>query len=253
MTQLLVINPNTTAKVSQNVDALVRDEAGPTIEVRTVTANFGFRYISSRAAVAIAAHAVLDTAAQAVAEGAKPDAIIIACFGDPGLAALREMTGLPVVGFAEAGILAAAADEGSFLIATRGIVWCEMLSELVRRLNLQSRASAVHSIGDLGGDPQIIADFLSEQVHASGASRVVLGGAGLIPALPSIIAACTVPVLDPHRAAVRKAIELAGRASLPPPNETEGEAPGETIGLSVRLTEALSRPTHFVSPRPGSR
>ncbi|TYB83761.1 aspartate/glutamate racemase family protein [Oceaniovalibus sp. ACAM 378] len=238
MPHLLVINPNTTAQVSEHVDALVRDEAGSAIDVRTVTASFGFRYISSRAAVAIAAHAVLDTAAQAISEGEKPDAILIACFGDPGLAALKEMTGLPVVGFAEAGILAAASEEGSFLIATRGEVWCEMLIELVRRLDLTSRVSGVFSIGDPDGEPSVIAESLSEQARASGASRVVLGGAGLIPSLPRIIEACTVPILDPHRAAVRKAIGLArlGQPTLP------DDMGGYTIGLSPSLNNALSRP-----------
>lgn len=236
MPHLLVINPNTTSQVSGHVEALIREEAGSGMDVRTVTANFGFRYISSRAAVAIAAHAVLDTAAQAIAEGQRPDAIIIACFGDPGLEALRELTGLPVIGFAEAGIQAAAAEEGSFLIATRGEVWCEMLAELVRRLDLVSRVSGVFSIGDPDGDPAIIAASLSEQVRLTGASRVVLGGAGLIPSLPRIIDACDVPVLDPHRAAVRKAVQLARLGQSTPPADMGGEA----IGLSPFLSRALA-------------
>lgn len=236
MPRLLVINPNTSQRVSQSIDALVRDEAGAAVTVQTVTATFGFRYISSRAAVAIAAHAVLDAAAQAIAEGAAPDAIILGCFGDPGLDALVEMTGLPVVGFAEAGLLAAAEEHGPFIVATRGVVWCEMLSELVQKLDLGHRVSGVYSMEKAGDDASGIADFLSARAREVGASRIVLGGAGLIPALPQVIAISPVPVLDPHRAGVRKAIRLATSGRAWP---TDGSK-GETTGLSPALTEAFS-------------
>lgn len=238
MPRLLVINPNTSQRVSQSIDALVRQEAGETVDVQTVTASFGFRYISSRAAVAIAAHAVLDAAARAIADGAAPDAIILGCFGDPGLDAVAEMTGLPVVGFAEAGLLAAAVERGTFLVATRGAVWCEMLKELIDKLGLANRVAGVHSIEQPGDDIQGIAEFLAERARRMGAARIVLGGAGMIPSLPGIIAASAVPVLDPHRAGVRKAIRLA---TTQHPIATEA-ARGETIGLSPALTAALSQP-----------
>lgn len=235
MPRLLVINPNTSQRVSHSIDALVRDEAGPGVEVETVTANFGFRYISSRTAVAIAAHAVLDAAARAIEAGAAPDAIVLGCFGDPGLDALAEMTGLPVVGFAEAGLLAAAEESGPFIVATRGAVWCEMLKELIGKLGLSNRVNGVYSIEIPSEDTGAIASFLSERARETGAARIVLGGAGMIPTLPAIAAAASVPVLDPHRAGVRKALRRAGyRAS---PNQ---DALGETSGLSAELTEALS-------------
>lgn len=236
MPRLLVINPNTSQRVSHAIDALVRDEAGARAEVETVTANFGFRYISSRTAVAIAAHAVLDAAARAMAAGAAPDAIILGCFGDPGLDALAEMTGLPVVGFAEAGLLAAAAERGPFIVATRGAVWCEMLTELIEKLGLRDRVTGVYSIEMPNDDTAGIAAFLSDRARATGAARIVLGGAGMIPTLPAIAGAATVPVLDPHRAGVRKAIGLAAGARALPMDE----ARGETTGLSAALTEALS-------------
>lgn len=236
MPRLLVINPNTSQRVSQSIDALVRSEAGAGVEVETVTANFGFRYIASRTAVAIAAHAVLDAAARAIAAGAAPDAIILGCFGDPGLDALAEMTGLPVVGFAEAGLLAAASERGPFIVATRGTVWCEMLAELIQRLGLRDRVTGVYSIEMPGDDVAGIAAFLSDRARVTGAARIVLGGAGMIPTLPAIAAAATVPILDPHRAGVRKAIRLAGGLRTGPLDE----ARGETTGLSAALADALA-------------
>jgi len=239
MPRLLVINPNTSERVSDSIDALARDEAGGRAEIRTVTAAFGFRYISSRAAVAIAAHAVLDAAARAMAEGYEPDAIILGCFGDPGLDALVEMTGLPVIGFAEAGLLAAAGEDGSFIVATKGLVWCEMLGELTHKLGLSSRVAGIYSIEQAGDDAGGIAEYLAERTRETGASRVVLGGAGLIPALPKVIAVSPVPVLDPHRAGIRKAIALAKVGSHAAPDSQDGE----TTGLSPALAKAFaSRP-----------
>lgn len=236
MLRLLVINPNTSQRVSQTIDALVREEAGAGVQVQTVTAGFGFDYISSRAAVAIAAHAVLDAAAKAMAEGARPDAIILGCFGDPGLEALNEMTGLPVIGFAEAGLLAAAAMPEPFLVSTRGEVWCEMLSDLTLRLGLRERVTDIYSIEHANEDTAGIVNALGECARATGARRIVLGGAGMIPFLPAIIEASPVPVLDPHRAGVCKAIRMAAKRQAAPGLE----AGGETIGLSPALARALS-------------
>lgn len=236
MVRLLVINPNTSPQVSASIDAMVKEEAGSAVTVDTVTANFGFHYIASRSAVAIAGHAVLDTAAGAIASGANPDAIILGCFGDPGLEALQEMTGVPVIGFAEAGLYAAAALDGPFLVATRGQVWREMLQDLVRKLNLQDRVSGIHSINE-EDDIGAIAQSLAEDAQERGGKRIVVGGAGLIPILPSIAKACSLPILDPHRAAVRKAIRMAQDAQRTTATTRFRE---RTKGLSEPLRRVFS-------------
>lgn len=249
--RLLVINPNTSTGVSQVIDALVREETANAAEVRTVTADFGFSYISTRVAVSIAAHAVLDAAAKAIAEGTAPDAILLACFGDPGREALAEMTGLPVVGFAEAGLLAAASQPGTALVATNGSVWCEMLGELVLRLGLGDQIAGIRSIETVANDTQAIAQFLEDEAAAAGAARIVLGGAGLIPTLPDVIKASGMPILDPHREAIGKALRLANgprpAAVLVPTDTTE------TFGLSPFLSDALNGRTDSTGQRRGSR
>lgn len=236
--RLLVINPNTSTDVSQVIDTLVRDETAGAAKVQTVTAGFGFSYISTRVAVSIAAHAVLDAAAKALTEGAQPDAIVLACFGDPGREALAEMTGLPVIGFAEAGLLAAAALPGTSLVSTNGTVWCDMLDELVLKLGLGDKVAGIRSIETVADDTQAIADFLANEAAVLGAERVVLGGAGLIPSLPRIAAASRVPMLDPHRVAIGKALRLAAMPVPAPPPGQSGTA--ETLGLSPFLSHVLS-------------
>ena len=86
--KLLLINANTTVGVTERLVEHARTLAGPEVEVVGATGRFGARYISSRAAVAVAAHAALDALAE---HGEDADAVCLACFGDPGLAALKEI------------------------------------------------------------------------------------------------------------------------------------------------------------------
>jgi Asp/Glu/hydantoin racemase len=102
--RVLVINPNTSPSVTDRVAAATRAVVGDRAEVIAVTGRFGARYISARAAAAIAGHAALEALAAHV-EGC--DAVYLACFGDPGLAALKEVSPVPVVGMAEASCEAA--------------------------------------------------------------------------------------------------------------------------------------------------
>ena len=56
---------------------------------------------------------------------------MLACFGDPGLAALKEVSTVPVVGMADASILQACAIGKRFSIVTGGERWKPMLEEFV--------------------------------------------------------------------------------------------------------------------------
>ena len=95
MRQLLVLNPNTSASVSALLQRHVQAAAGLHVAVRTATARFGAPYIACEASYAVAAHAALDAWANELSQHQpQPDAVLIGCFGDPGLMALRIYTTL---------------------------------------------------------------------------------------------------------------------------------------------------------------
>ena len=98
--RILLINPNTTeaitARLAAEVEAMLPGDA-----VVAAGGRFGARYIASRAAYATAGHAALDAFGR---HGAGCDGVLLACFGDPGLDALREAAGVPVAGLADASI-----------------------------------------------------------------------------------------------------------------------------------------------------
>src|SRR3972149_1668697 len=109
MPRLLVINPNTTASITELVARHVRAAVGEDFEIVTATGGFGCAYIASEACYAVAGHAALECFAE---HGEECDAVLLACFGDPGLFALREVSRAPVVGLAEASMHAPPGGKG---------------------------------------------------------------------------------------------------------------------------------------------
>jgi allantoin racemase len=163
---LLIVNPNTSTPITETIEACVRSQLGNRFALRTATAEFGFRYIASRAGIAVAGHAVLDAVAKAFERSGRPDAILLACFGDPGFDALAEACDIPVVGFAEAGLHAAAALPGPFIAVTRGGVWREVILELAQKLGVAGQLVGVETIDHLTDDPTQIAAFMAECARA---------------------------------------------------------------------------------------
>jgi allantoin racemase len=140
--RLLLINPNTTESVTERVAARAREVVGDGAEIRAVTARFGARYIASRAAYAVAGHAALEALSE---HSESCDAVLLACFGDPGLAALKELSPMPVVGMAEASCHLACLLGRRFSIVTGGTCWGPMLEEFVAALGLSGRLAGIRT------------------------------------------------------------------------------------------------------------
>ena len=182
MATVLALNPNTTTSVTALVESHLRATA-PAIDWRMATGRFGARYITSEASFAIATHAAIDAWAE---QESGCDAVLLACFGDPGLFALRELSPVPVVGLAEASMQAAAQHSPRFSIVTGGPRWAPMLERLALTLGFSDRLAGVRAIEITGGqasaDPQRTVAALAQackDAHAQdGAQAVILGGAG---------------------------------------------------------------------------
>lgn len=238
--RLLLINPNTTQAVTALVAARARETAGPGVEIVPVTGRFGARYISSRAAAAVAAHAALDAFAE---HGEGCDAVCLACFGDPGLLALKELSPVPVVGMAEASCHAACLLGRRFGIVTGGALWGPMLTEFVAALGLSERLAGVHAVAPTGGeiarDPDAALDLLAgacRDAAGAGADVVILGGAALAGLAERVAHRSPVPLVCSTRAAVEAAVALGRRGGARP---VRAAPPVESLGLSDALARAL--------------
>ncbi|MBB3180379.1 aspartate/glutamate racemase family protein [Variovorax sp. Sphag1AA] len=221
MARLLVINPNTSGSVSDLLQRRVSAAVGGTHYVRTVTARFGAPYIASEASYAVAQHATLDAWAAAHANGERPDAVLIGCFGDPGLFALREGAGVAVGGLAEASFIAGAR-RGRFAVVTGGEAWRPMLERLAWSLGYSASLAGIHTVAPTGAqlaaDPQgarsLLAEACRDAAQRFGVEAVVLGGAGLAGIAAEIADAVPVPLIDSVDAGAAWALEAVG-SSVP--------------------------------------
>lgn len=187
--QLLIINPNTSVSVSQILRELAVREAPQQGAVRVQTARLGVSYISEEVSFAIAGHALLDAYAwdRAQPDLPAPDAVLIGCFGDPGLLALRELCDVPVLGLAQASMQAAHA-RGRYAVVTGGQAWVPMLERLVAQLGLEEDLATVRAVdktgAQLAADPQAavqeLADLCIDVLSDEPALQtLLLGGAAL--------------------------------------------------------------------------
>ena len=227
MRRLLVINPNTSASVSTLLQTHVQAAAGLHVQVRTVTARFGAPYIADEASYAVAAHAALDAWAAALTETENtPDAVLIGCFGDPGLLALRESSPVPITGLAEAAFIDAAR-HGRFAIVTGGTRWGPMLQRLAQALGHAPQLAGIHTVlptgAQLAADPTaaraLLAQACCDVARQMGVQAVVLGGAGLAGMAAKIQPQVPVPVIDSVTAGTHWAL----RSHAPP---AERSTPG---------------------------
>jgi len=240
--ELLIINPNTSLAMTETLHRHVGATVGTGVTVRTATARFGASYIASETGFAVAGHATLDAYAVHCAEHAEPDAVLIGCFGDPGLCALREMTSRPVIGLAEAA-MREAARHGRFAIVTGGAAWKPMLARLAGALGYTDSLAAIHVVAPSGA--QLAADPAAAVALLGGVCReaeagvdcVILGGAGLAGMAAAIAPALHVPLIDSVTAGARGAVEAAAASMGAAPNastsiDRRGMPPRETDGVS---------------------
>jgi len=245
MRTLLVINPNTSASVSALLHTHVQAAAGLHVQVRTVTARFGAPYISDEASYAVAAHAALDAWAAALAAPADPpDAVLLGCFGDPGLMALRESSTVPVTGLAEASFIEAAR-HGRFAIVTGGARWGPMLQRLAQALGHAPALAGIHTVAPTGAqlaaDPAaaqaLLLQACQDAVRQLGVQAVILGGAGLAGMAAGLQRGVSVPVIDSVVAGAQWA--LRNHAAVPQRRHSGFDIPW--VGLSPEMA-ALGPP-----------
>ncbi len=243
MPNILAINANTTVAITALVEKHLRAALPDDVVLHAVTGRFGAAYISTEAANVIAGHAALDAFAQH-AHGR--DAVLVACFGDPGIFALREVSPVPVVGMAEASMRLASAQAARYSIVTGGKRWPAMLERLAGALGYGAGLARVRGIALTGvqvaADPDAALDLLAAECRAAreedGAGAVILGGAGLAGLGVRVEQIVGFPVIDSVIASACEAARLAGGGEWAYPRPEPGPGTPST-GLDPVLTPWL--------------
>ncbi|MEU0495846.1 aspartate/glutamate racemase family protein [Mycobacterium sp. NPDC006124] len=206
MTRITVVNPNTSVELTDAIAVAAQRVCGPSVAVRGVQPADGVPSVESHAEEAIAAVGVLG---QVREHQADTDAYVIACFGDTGVDAAREVATCPVVGMTEAALQTACLIAHRFVVITLPARTIAHSDRVIRALGLEHRCRVVAvdvPVADLVGGSTHLLDAFTEAARAAmaddGAEAVVLGCAGLADLVGPLSQALGVPVVDGVAAAV---------------------------------------------------
>ncbi|HEY0886388.1 MAG TPA: aspartate/glutamate racemase family protein [Ramlibacter sp.] len=248
--RLLLINPNISASVSTLIEAEARRSAGAGTQVEVVTARFGVAYIETRFEALVGAYAAAELAAE---HHHRFDAVVVAAFGDPGLAGLREVLPVPVTGLTEAALASVQLLGGRFsviAISHRIQAWYREVIEAngfgARLASIRSLEQPLQRIDRVQQEHAPALQALAERaVREDGADVIVLAGAPLAGLARSV--QLPVPVVDGVASAVRHAANLAALRGAQPGGGSYAPPP---LKPNQGLSPAIARLLAGANPHP---
>ena len=198
---LRVVNPNTTESMTALIEETARAVIGPGTTLDAVTSTMGPASIESHYDEALAVPGLLAAVADGEREGV--DGYVVACFGDPGLDAARELARGPVVGIAEAAMHAAMLIGRAFSVVTTLSRTRGRAHDLAARYAPAGACRGVHAcdipVLSLDGDPAVlprVAGLARAALDRDGSDVLVLGCAGMADLAAAVEAELGVPVID---------------------------------------------------------
>ncbi len=207
---LIVINPNSSDTVTAGIDAAMEPLRPLGVPIHCETLAEGPTAIESQRQADLTIAPMLDLAARL-----EPEAVgyVIACFGDPGLHALRDQSGLPVVGIQEAAVMAA------LQLGQRFGVISILPASIPRHMR---SFGAMGVLDRLAGDRALglgVAQLSNAETtkcamidtgkvlrDQDGADVLIMGCAGMARYRPALEEATGLPVVEPCQAAAAQAI-----------------------------------------------
>lgn len=212
--RLLVINPNSTASMTEKIGAAARAAASAGTEIVAVNPAGGPVSIEGYYDEAMSVPGLL----QVIRTTPDADAVIIACFDDTGLDAARCLTDRPVIGIGEAAYHFAAMLANKFSVVTTLARSVPALEHNLHRYGLAARCARVRSsevavleLEHPGSDASSrISAEIARALAEDRAEAIVLGCAGMADLAGRLSAEHGAPVLDGVACAVRLAEAMVG-------------------------------------------
>lgn len=217
--RIKLINPNTTWSMTATIGAAARAVAGPGVQIQAVSPAHGPASIEGHYDEAMACVGLLEEVRKGEAEGV--DGYVIACFGDPGLDAARELARGPVLGIAEAAMRAASFLATGFSVVTTLERTVVIADHLVRKYGMDRHCRKVRAceipVLELDNPDNDSYTIIMQECRLALAEdrcgAIVLGCAGMADLCRRLSAALGVPVIDGVAAATAM-VEALVRAGL---------------------------------------
>lgn len=182
--KIKLINPNTTWSMTREIEESAKQFAREDTEIYAVSPATGPDSVESLYDEALAVPGVISEVIKGDREEGA-DAFIIACFGDPGLEAVKEVTDKPVIGIAQAAITV-----GRLMAPNFSILYVldrsqKIIEHVLTLHDAEKKCCSIRSVG-LGvlefEDKEALLQALLKQgkrcVEEDGAECILLGCAG---------------------------------------------------------------------------
>ena len=211
MNTLIVINPNSSQTVTDGIDAAIAPLREFGTPIRCLTLAEGPPGIESQRQADLTIAPMLRLAAAQTDAGG----FVIACFGDPGLQALRDQTRLPVVGIQEAAVTTALSLGHRFGIIAILPASIPRHLRAIGAMGLHSRLAGDRALGlgvaELADPDKSLGAMIATGKRLrdeDGADVLIMGCAGMARYRATLQEATGLPVVEPTQAAAAMALGL---------------------------------------------
>ena len=210
--KILVVNPNTTSSMTAKIATAARAVARPDTEIVAANSQNGPASIQGFLDIATCVPGLLEE----VKRHPDVDAIVIACFDDTGLDAVRCIASVPVLGIGEAAYHAASMIAAKFSVVTTMSRSVPGLENNLARYGLAQkcvrvRATNIPVLKLEEGDPKTLDKIRLEirnAIEHDHAEAIVLGCAGMADLMAHLSLEFGLPVIDGVAAGVALAEAL---------------------------------------------
>ena len=213
-----IINPNTTRSMTETIGAAAEKVAAPGTRISATQPDSGPVSIESHFDEAVSAVGVAEEILAGERGDDLVDAYIVACFGDPGLLAARELTRAPVIGIAEAAFHVATMISTRFSVVTTlgrtGIIAEHLLESYGFSHHCRRVRAAEIPVLDLEDNADVAVQRLVQEClrakEEDNIGAIVLGCGGMADLTDYISDAVGLPIIEGVTAAVKLSEALAG-------------------------------------------
>ncbi|MFC0267630.1 aspartate/glutamate racemase family protein [Kushneria aurantia] len=199
---ICVINPNTSSAMSEGIAAGARRVSRGEIIMRT--SRHGPASLEGHFDEALAVPGMLEQLIEMERGEQHVDGYLIACFGDPGLAAAREVSPVPVMGVAEAGMQMATMVARRFSVVTTLARTLPIAERLLHEYGRAGHCAGLHAcelpVAAFESGEQAVFERLLEACREAlaedGSDAILLGCAGMSELTERLTDALGLPVID---------------------------------------------------------
>jgi allantoin racemase len=216
---ILVVNPNTSEDMTAAIDRVGQAAAENSATVVTLRSQQGPHTIEGPLDAALGVAGMLEV----IGAYTQPfDAVVVACFGDPGVDAVRMLVRVPVIGIAAASFTQAAFLSQRFAIVTPAVGTPERYAAVTAAMGITRQFLGTYqtslSVADFESDDPAVVDtlvFHAQQAVKDGAECLLFGCAGIADQVQEIEERVGVLCLPSVAAGVSQAIACVRHRRTP--------------------------------------